>query len=344
MDMPFVSVMMITYNHAPYIRRAIEGVLSQETRFCFELVVGEDRSTDGTGEIVRDYEKKHPGVIRVVTSDANVGMRRNYYRTAGMCRGKYIAFCEGDDYWQRRDKLQRQVDYLEEHPECGLVHSEHDRYYAHLDQTIRSYFRTSGNVPPREFNVFTGWGAHIQTCTVMARHDLVREIHSDPAIYGHADAIGGVDIPLFIEVGMRSKIGYIDESLATYTVHNESASHTPNRIRKARFCKCNIESYLYLAKKYHREEERLRLEQAWRRAALWLAFLERDRTLAETAIAGQDRRPWKAKMLYWGARSPVGHRVLKVLDGGYRRIRDCMDERRLARWVERGGSNPCREG
>jgi hypothetical protein len=251
------------------------------------------------------------------------------------CGGKYIAFCEGDDYWQRPDKLQLQVDHLEAHPECGLVHSEHDRYYPRLSKTIHNFFRTSGNVPPEGFNLFRGWGAgyHILTCTVMLRHDLLREIRSDPTIYGNLDSIGGTDIPQFIEIGMRSKIAYLDESLATYTVHSDSASNTTDRVRKARFCKCNIESYLYLAKKYHDEQEQRRLEQTWRQIALWVAFFERDEELAKTAIGNGDRPALKARLLYWGARNAFIHNLLYVLDAGHHQMRRRMDERRLMRWV-----------
>ena len=129
MTEPLVSVKMITYNHAPYIAQAIEGVLQQKTNFPFELVIGEDCSTDGTREIVFEYQEKYPDIIRVITSDKNVGMKKNGYRTTKACRGKYVAFCEGDDYWHHPDKLQKQVDYLESHPECGMVFTDFNVHF-----------------------------------------------------------------------------------------------------------------------------------------------------------------------------------------------------------------------
>jgi len=123
-DKPLVSAKMITYNHAPYIAQAIEGVLQQETNFPFELVIGEDCSTDGTREIVFDYQKKYPDVIRVITSEKNVGVHKNSMRTFKVCRGKYIALCEGDDYWTDPNKLQMQVDFLESHKDYVIcVHN-----------------------------------------------------------------------------------------------------------------------------------------------------------------------------------------------------------------------------
>jgi glycosyltransferase involved in cell wall biosynthesis len=126
---PLVSVKMMTYNHEPYITQAIEGILCQKTSFPFELVIGEDCSTDRTLEIVMDFQKKYPHVIRVVTSEKNVGAHKNSERTRKACRVKYIAFCEGDDYWQDSYKLKKQVDYLEDHPECGLVYSSYDVHH-----------------------------------------------------------------------------------------------------------------------------------------------------------------------------------------------------------------------
>ena len=139
-----VSVSMITYNHAPYIAQAIEGVLQQKVNFPIELVVGEDCSTDGTRQIVLEYQKKYPDIIRVITSDNNVGSHKNSLRTMKACRGKYIAFCEGDDYWHHPHKLRIQVDYLETHPECGLVFADCDVYVVRSAESHTSFNYSKG--------------------------------------------------------------------------------------------------------------------------------------------------------------------------------------------------------
>ena len=97
MQTPLVSVVMTTYNHAPYLRQAIEGVLAQQTPFDVELVLGEDCSTDATPAICREYAERYPGRVRLVTGPANVGWRANYRRTFEACRGRYVAYCDGDD-------------------------------------------------------------------------------------------------------------------------------------------------------------------------------------------------------------------------------------------------------
>ena len=134
-----VSVHMSTYNQKEYIASAIEHVLRQKTRFPFELIIGEDYSTDGTREIVFQYHGKNPQIIRVVTADANVGAAANKNRILEACRGKYIAFCDGDDYWHDPEKLQKQVDFLESHPDCGLVHTDFDKLKVHKGKLIPSW-------------------------------------------------------------------------------------------------------------------------------------------------------------------------------------------------------------
>jgi glycosyltransferase involved in cell wall biosynthesis len=125
---PMVSVKMITYNHEPYIAQAIEGVLKQERDFPIELIIGEDCSKDQTREIVCEYQRDHPSIIRILTSDNNVGADKNSWRVSAACRGEYIALCEGDDYWTDPFKLQKQVNLLQAHPECSMAVAKTDVY------------------------------------------------------------------------------------------------------------------------------------------------------------------------------------------------------------------------
>lgn len=121
---PIVTVRTITYNHAPYIRECIESVLMQKTDFPFEYIIGEDFSSDGTREIVFEYAKKYPDKIRVITADQNFGMMPNVRRCALAVRGKYIALCEGDDYWTDPYKLQKQVDTMEAEPDIVITYHD----------------------------------------------------------------------------------------------------------------------------------------------------------------------------------------------------------------------------
>jgi len=114
-----ISVAMTTYNHEGFIAQAIESVLAQETDDAFELVIGEDCSTDRTGEIVSDFGERHPGRIRVLPSPENLGSMKNWVRTLRACRGEYIALLDGDDAWTSPDKLRRQAGLLDGSPELA---------------------------------------------------------------------------------------------------------------------------------------------------------------------------------------------------------------------------------
>lgn len=118
---PLVSVCIITYNHERYIRKCLEGVMMQQTSFSFEVIIGEDCSTDNTRAIIKEFEARYPGIIKPVYHEKNVGAQRNAYEFClPRLTGKYIAICEGDDYWTDPHKLQKQVDFLEQNNDFVL--------------------------------------------------------------------------------------------------------------------------------------------------------------------------------------------------------------------------------
>lgn len=140
---PLVSVLMVTYNHERYIRQAIDGVVMQETDFEYELIIGEDCSQDRTREICFEYQRLHPDKIRVLWSETNLfAINGNSRRVRARPRGKYIACCEGDDYWTDSKKLQKQVEYMEAHPECVMTF--HHRWVAGADGVVPPENQTSG--------------------------------------------------------------------------------------------------------------------------------------------------------------------------------------------------------
>ncbi|MDM1033761.1 glycosyltransferase family 2 protein [Myroides odoratimimus] len=121
-EKPLVSVVMITYNHEHFIREAIESILNQDVNFEFELVLSNDNSTDSTDMIIRDiiFNHKKGSLIRYFNHDTNLGMSPNFVFSLSQARGVYIAFCEGDDYWIKKDKLQLQVDFLRRNKDFSL--------------------------------------------------------------------------------------------------------------------------------------------------------------------------------------------------------------------------------
>lgn len=206
-----VSVAMITYNHERFIAEAIEGVLMQQTDFAVELIIGEDCSTDGTRVIVRRYGERYPERVRLLLPERNLGAHANSIAVGKACRGEYIAICEGDDYWTDSLKLQKQVDFLEAHPECSICF--HDVLVVYEDQQRVSHCQCS----PDQKEISTLDDLLVQnfipTPSVLYRRGLFGELPD----WFRELATG--DWPLHILNAQHGHIGYINEVMAVYRVH-----------------------------------------------------------------------------------------------------------------------------
>lgn len=123
-----VTILCITYNHGPYIRNTLDHFVNQRVNFSYEILIHDDASTDGTAEIIREYAEKYPNMFVPILQTKNQYSQAVpiLARLYPKCRGKYVAICEGDDYWPDLDKLQKQFDFLESHPEhsgvAGVTH------------------------------------------------------------------------------------------------------------------------------------------------------------------------------------------------------------------------------
>lgn len=308
MTTPLVSVHMITYNHAPYIAQAIEGVLMQDTDFPFELVIGEDCSTDGTRDIIAKYRDKYPEVIRVITSGVNVGAAENNSRTLKACRGKYIAYCEGDDFWHRIDKLQLQVEYLEGHPECGLVCSDYDVFYTADSESKKNFVASLGTAKVNniEINDIFNGKACIQTVTVVARKSIIDKVKSaDPFLYIENNFKMG-DTQLWAEISVLSKIYFFQESLATYKILEESATQSKDEAKRLQFWQSGAELCMYMCKKHHLPVYIHDIhEKRWRLISLKLAFLEKNAEMAMELRRQYPKFNIKEYLYYLGSKSVV---------------------------------------
>lgn len=118
---PKISVLMLTYNHAPYLKEAIEGVLMQKTDFDFELIICNDCSPDASEQVIQPFVDKHPEIISYFRHKKNIGFIENQRFAFKKANGKYIAYCEGDDYWTCPNKLQFQYDFLEKNSEFVMT-------------------------------------------------------------------------------------------------------------------------------------------------------------------------------------------------------------------------------
>jgi len=230
---PEVSVIMPVYNHAPYLAEAIEGVIGQRARFPLELIIGNDASSDGSLAVALEYQRNYPETIRILTSETNVGMHSNVERLIGVSRGRYLAFCEGDDYWHRADKLELQVNLLVQNG-WGAVHSDftHIRMLGGSWRALEGYWRKNAiRVPSGDiFDELLGRN-FVMTCTLVGRADLMREFVISGLSWKDYSV---VDWPLCLFVSSFAPVGFVDESLATYRMVPGSATNSGARAALAR--------------------------------------------------------------------------------------------------------------
>lgn len=232
---PVVSVVIVTYNHAEYIRDALRGVLMQEVDFPIELIVADDASTDGTREILLDYQRRHPDVLRLRLAKENMYRRVQRYPAFGArasVRGKYVALCEGDDYWTDPLKLQKQVDLLESRPELSFCFTATE----FTDEGDPGSYRRFGAPDERdtydrldllEYNFVT-------TCTVVYRAEALSRM---PDFYWQTP-VG--DWPTFMTLARSGPIGYLDEVTAVRRVHAGGEWSKLSRLGKLR---CSIDTW-----------------------------------------------------------------------------------------------------
>jgi glycosyltransferase involved in cell wall biosynthesis len=231
---PLVSVCIITYNHAPYIRQAVDSVLAQKTDFDFEIIIGEDDSSDDTRSIVKEYKERHPDKIRlflndrknVIYIDGRPTGRWNFVNCLKHATGKYVALLEGDDYWTNPAKLQEQVDYLESHPECVLCF--HSVQAVFEDSRREPEIRT----PQLKKEIYTLEdiikGNFIQTCSVVFRNGLFSDF---PKWFYRTPM---ADWPLHVLNAQHGNIGYLEEVMGAYRFHEGglwSGRSKANRIK-----------------------------------------------------------------------------------------------------------------
>ena len=208
-----VTISCITYNHAPYIRDSIEGILMQKTTFPVEILIHDDASTDGTADIVREYEKKFPELLLPMYQKKNqLSQQINPFSDIlfPRARGKYIALCEGDDYWTDPLKLQKQVDFLETHPEhSGTAHQSMVIYTDEVNK--KSHLHDEHNITDIEIDHLLN-GRLFHTASFVFRSDIIKK-HTLPA------DITSVDRALFFLVAACGKIYYSNEFMCCYRKH-----------------------------------------------------------------------------------------------------------------------------
>ena len=213
---PLVSICIITYNHEKFIASAIESVLMQKTTFDFEIVLGEDYSTDRTREICIEYKKKFGDKIKLLLNDKNLGVIPNFVKTLSACTGKYVALCEGDDYWTDPFKLQKQIDFLESNSAYSLCF--HDAVVLWDDKSHQpEYFCTNDQKATATiYDVINKW--FVPTASMVFRAELIK-----PLPEWFQDIYNG-DYALDMLLANKGPIGYLKDVMSVYRKSDSSLS------------------------------------------------------------------------------------------------------------------------
>ncbi len=258
---PILSICMICYNQAEYIAQAIDGILSQTCGFETRLIIGEDCSTDATRSVCEKYVAKYSGRIRLLPPSENLGVMGNFFRTLAQARGKYVAFCEGDDYWVDPLKLQKQVEWLEAHPECGLVYTQTRWFW----QKKGKFGKIRGGAGGRETTLEVLLEENrIPTPTVVVRKELLERYIEEVRPQDRNWMMG--DYPMWLYVAAHSEIRFIPEPTAVYRVLPRSASHFDSYEKAIRFHESAYEIRRYFAERYAPQQlDRIAVFEQWDR-------------------------------------------------------------------------------
>lgn len=231
-EIPLVSVCCLTYNMQEYVKQAIESILMQRTTFVYEIIIHDDASTDDTREIIEEYVASFPHIIRPIYQEENkyskTGFKFHYEEVIPMANGKYIAFCDGDDYWIDPLKLQKQVDFLESNPDYGMVHTKAVKF-----REYQNIFKDSAGFD------FENIEELLTECTVL--HSSVCYLNSLAMQYlkeikpQEKQNWTTNDFPMWLFFIQHYKIKLLEDITTVYRERSESVSHIGDDIKRLQF-------------------------------------------------------------------------------------------------------------
>lgn len=222
-DKPLVAIHCLVYNHEPYLRDCFEGFVMQQTNFPFVAIVHDDASTDNSAAIIREYKEKYPNIIQPIYETENQwrksdgSLSRIMNAAIDDTGAKYVAMCEGDDYWIDPLKLQKQVDFLEANPEYSMCFSNYSNANAYGEEIIW---------PNQEKNIKRSYSGdifaellkanYIQTCTILHRKQILDDENFDSRL----------DYELALQCALKGKCAFMSEKMSCYRIQPTSIIHT----------------------------------------------------------------------------------------------------------------------
>ena len=250
-----ISIIMTTYNQEMYVEKAIQSALNQKTDFYYEILIGDDFSTDNTKEICLTYAQKFEDIITLDSRTKNIGLINNYADLIKKAQGKYIAILEGDDYWIDLYKLQKQYNFLENN-DCGLVFSNCQLLNNESGKMILKHSipikRQLGSI----YNDLIRENFITAVTIVFKKSLIIQHLEDD---LEQIRKFKTLDYYIILLVAQNSKIEYIDDITSVYRIHNNSISNNKKLESRINFLESILEIKLFVLKKFNDDENLLKL-------------------------------------------------------------------------------------
>lgn len=223
-----LSVMVETYNQEEYITQTIESILKQDYSFPYEIIIGDDCSTDNTGKILDEYAEKYPQ-IKVIHNEKNLGAMGNFYTVLSQTKGKYIMDCGGDDYWLP-GKVKAQIKFMQKHQNIGLCYGKVKCFKQNINELTK---KSNGGKKTKFYELFLG--NTIPALTVCYKKELVEKYLGEvnPQITDWRLE----DLPMWLWFARKSKIKFLNKEFGVYRVLEESESHSKNSEKYQKYAK-----------------------------------------------------------------------------------------------------------
>lgn len=289
-----ISVIVCTYNQQDTIGRTLDSILAQKCHLPFEIVIGEDCSTDGTLAICRQYEKQYPGKIRILANKPNKGLVRNYFECLRACQGKYIADCAGDDFWTDSNKLELSSLLLDKEPGVGIVHTDWLRY----NEKTRQMSSPGKPLNPHP-SIANGEDVladilmprhrpAIHLCTSLYRNDWIRKAMQDYPQFFDPETYQCEDVQIAFFLALMGNVAYIDKPTLAYSCGGTTISNPNSEAKQFHFWANTTRLSFDLAKTFDIRNPQLdHFFQARIRKLLMHAFRSGDSSLRKEALKMQ---------------------------------------------------------
>ena len=223
---PFVSIICTVFNKEPWLKKTIDSFLAQQTEFAIEIILVDDASSDGSRSIIQGYQENYPNLIRAFYQDENQGIAKTWVAICKEARGKYIARCDGDDFWLEPLKLQKQVDLLESKPDCKWSNTDFDIYDEHGNFVSKAGFANHTIPLADTYEKMLATRGFTMASTWLVDRDLMLEVNQELDLTTSDDTFN-----LQLELFQRTSLAYLDEATVAYTI-NQGSDSRPRDFRQ----------------------------------------------------------------------------------------------------------------